>query len=732
MITAEATEIDEQYTSRPPDELCRILLENSFQGLAILQNSRFVFCSSRFAELTGYSREELLSLSPAETAAMVYCDDRAAVKEFCRDLLAAAQPVVSSQKCRVRRKDGTLIRLELYGKKIEYAGMSALHLTLVDLTESEKTIEKLQLALDWHEAIFEGSRDAIMISNTNYRIIDANGPASQLTGYSKEELTGMRVEALNPNVDPRVLDALRAKILAGQTILGDTKIVRKDGLEIDVEFGHQRVIISGVPYIHSIARDITSRKCLEAQLARAQQLEQERVRQLAFYDALTGLPNRILMKERLQQALSEAKRSNARIAVMLLDLNRFKNVNDSLGHNAGDRLLQEAALRLQGVLRESDTLARMGGDEFVIILPECGQPEDAIAVCERIHQCLDSAFVIDRHKIHISTSIGISLFPADGRNADELLKGADTAMYACKRRSSARYRFFTSEMNTRIDRHLRVERELRHALAHDELVLHFQPQLNPDAGIIVGVEALLRWRHPVRGVVPPGDFIHIAEESNLIVEIGKWALHEACRWNARRIEDCGQPRCPVAVNIAAAHIRLPDFRDHVFHALDDSGLPPDLLEIELTESAFLQDTDCVNETLAQLKRCGVRFSIDDFGTGYSCLSYLRRFHIERLKIDQSFVRDLPDSADCAAIVSAIIGMAKSLGLEVLAEGVETQAQMDFLREHGCTAVQGFLFGRPLAGDAFIASWRKPRPRISGTITGGPEQAVGAGRRRVLP
>jgi diguanylate cyclase (GGDEF)-like protein/PAS domain S-box-containing protein len=591
------------------------------------------------------------------------------------ELLAVQEAVIIKQSARVAQTKQEL------SKRIQELQR--------EIAKRKKAVASLLLAAK----VLQNSGESVLVTDAENNIISVNRAFTEMTGYLQPEILGKNPRILKSEHHEAAFYAQMWKsIVELGHWHGEVWNRRKNG-DVFPQWVNIHTIKNSVGEIinyFAMAADLTQRKEAE-----------ERIQYLAYYDALTGLPNRILLRDRLQQAISNAKRTQTQVGVMFLDLNRFKSVNDSLGHIAGDLLLQEAASRLRAVVRESDTVARMGGDEFVIALSDGKQPEDALAVGKRIHNSLDAPFPIEGHAITISTSIGISLYPGDGKDADELLKNADVAMYDCKRNGPAKYRFFTGEMNEQINQHLLVEHELRQALARGELVLHFQPQVNARTGRILGAEALVRWQHPSKGLLLPGLFIPIAEESDLIIEIGKWALREACRWNVRRIQGGSQPACPVAVNIAAAHIRMPDFKDHVFQALAESGLPPHLLEVELTESAFLRDT--VVDTLTALKKSGVRLSIDDFGTGYSSLSYLQRFRIDRLKIDQSFVRDLPASADSAAIVTAIIQMAKSLRLDVIAEGVETHAQMAFLREHGCDEVQGFLFGKPLPGDEFIAS-----------------------------
>jgi diguanylate cyclase (GGDEF)-like protein len=421
----------------------------------------------------------------------------------------------------------------------------------------------------------------------------------------------------------------------------------------------------------------------------------------AHHDTLTDLPNRILLQDRLSQAIDLAQRQGKQLAVMFMDLDQFKHINDSLGHAVGDQLLQSVAQRLAGCVRQSDTVSRQGGDEFVVLLPQVEHAEDAALSAQKLLVALAPPHRIDRFDLHISISIGISLYPDDGQDAETLIKSADTAMYHAKENGRNNYQFFAPSMNARAVQRQSIEASLRRALERQEFVLHYQPKINLHSGAIVGVEALIRWQHPERGLLPPAQFVPIAEDSGLIVPIGRWVLSEACRQTQAWLQ-AGLPAITVAVNTSAVEFRAPDFLENIRSTLATSGLAPRSLELELTESVLMRDAEATNAMLHALSELGIKLAVDDFGTGYSSLSYLRQFPIDTLKIDQSFVNQITHNPDDATLVSAVISMGKSLKQRVIAEGVETPEQVAFLRDQQCDEGQGYYFGRPVAAEALAA------------------------------
>ena len=436
---------------------------------------------------------------------------------------------------------------------------------------------------------------------------------------------------------------------------------------------------------------------LEMEIAERRMADQ-RVVHMAHHDVLTGLPNRTLLTDRVDQAITRAHRSASKLALLFLDLDRFKNVNDSLGHAVGDQLLQAVSTRLTACLREEDTAARLGGDEFIISLPDVADASEAARVAARILADLAKPFSVCGHQLPAEASIGIALYPDDGDSAQTLMRNADTAMYHAKESGRANYQFFSSQMNERVSRRLSTETSLRRALEHGEFTLHYQPLIDLATGRIDGAEALARWPQPDHRLVSPAEFIPVAEDTGLIVPLGEWVLREACgqaqAWQAR------QPGLRIAVNLSARQFRQKNLIGMIEQALCDTGLAPALLELELTEGMLMHHAEDTVQTLARLDEMGVRLAIDDFGTGYSSLSYLKRFPIHTLKIDRSFVQDLSTDPDDAAIVTAIVAMARGLNLNVTAEGVETEAQAAFLRSLSCDLAQGFHFGRPMPAADF--------------------------------
>jgi diguanylate cyclase (GGDEF)-like protein len=420
---------------------------------------------------------------------------------------------------------------------------------------------------------------------------------------------------------------------------------------------------------------------------------------LAEHDALTDLPNRLLLNDRFTQAISMARRNQKRVAVLFLDLDGFKQINDSLGHTVGDKLLRSVAERLLTCVRKSDTVSRWGGDEYVILLSEVGQPEDAAVSATKIIAELKGEHSIGKYRLHITASIGISTYPEGGEEAETLIKNADMAMYHAKENGRDNYQFFEKEMNSRAVARQSLEGELRYALERDELLLHFQPKINLKTGAITSVEALVRWQHPERGLLQPGQFLAVAEDSGLILGIGRWVLREACR-QMRAWLDAGLSAVPVAVNISPREFRSADFFESVRAALKQTDLDPKFLELEITEAVLMQNAASTSSALAELKAIGVRLAVDDFGTGYSSLSYLTRFPIDALKLDQSFVRNINVNKNDAIVARTIITMGRSLKLTVIAEGVETKEQLAFLQAAGCDEAQGYYFSRPVAAEQF--------------------------------
>ena len=437
--------------------------------------------------------------------------------------------------------------------------------------------------------------------------------------------------------------------------------------------------------------DISARKASEA-----------RADQMARLDPLTRLPNRLLLRERLAEALARLDRNGEACALLLIDLDRFKPVNDTLGHPIGDALLEKVADRLRSTVRATDTVARIGGDEFVILQAGVRDAADTQALARRLVDLIGRTYMVDGHLLTIGASVGVAFAPADGESADKLLKNADLALYRAKLDGRGTYRFFEPEMDARMQTRRRLELDLRQALARREFQLHYQPQLQLDGDKLIGCEALIRWKHPERGMVPPLDFIPLAEEIGLIVPIGEWVIRQACReavtWPARM---------SVAVNVSPAQFKSDRLVETIISALASSGLSPKRLEVEITEGVLLQESEKTLQTLHRLRELGVRISMDDFGTGYSSLSYLRSFPFDKIKIDRSFVKDLSNSPDGHAIIRAIAGLGKSLGMTTVAEGVETMEQMQRIRDEGCTDVQGYLVSRPIPADdlqSFFASY----------------------------
>ncbi len=548
-----------------------------------------------------------------------------------------------------------------------------------------------------NQTIVRSSPFAIYTRDRDGIVTGWNPAAEKLFGWKAGQIIGQPLLSVPTGRERETAD-LRERVLAGESII-DLEVQRQrvDGTLFDLSttLAPLRDASGAVSGYLAIAADISARKAAERQ-----------VEFLAYRDVLTGLPNRLLLQDRFDQAVAHADRDQRKVALLFLDLDNFKTINDSLGHAVGDALLQDIARRLAECVRETDTISRQGGDEFLIVLSDLGAAEAITPVLLKIRERLQEPFLIDGHELATSASIGVALYPDDGRDFETLHQKADTAMYRAKDAGRNHYRFFDEQMNIEAVEHLRLKNGLRRALAQDEFELHYQPQIELASGRVVGVEALLRWRHPEDGLIPPARFIPVAEDSGLIVPIGEWVLDEACR-QATAWRAAGLPPLVMAVNLSAVQFRRGELQQTVLRVLQSTGFDPRLLDLELTESIMIHDAEAVLATVRQLKQQGIRLSIDDFGTGYSSLSYLKRFDVDKLKIDQSFVRDLARNPDDAAIVRAIIQMAASLGLQTLAEGVEDAEALKLLREFGCHEAQGFYFARPMDAQALADYVRHP-------------------------
>ena len=564
-------------------------------------------------------------------------------------------------------------------------GQFGVVVTFLDVTERRLAEERLKMAF---EAI-RCSGEGILITDSAHVVLSVNPAFETMTGYAADEVIGRTPAVVASGRHDegffRTLDEMLARDGYWQ---GEIWNQRKNG-DVFPEWLGVSVIRDdlGRPKSHVyIYSDMTERK-----------ETQRRIEFLAHHDVLTGLPNRLLLRDRMQHALVKANRMQTRVALIYLDLDRFKTINDSLGHPVGDALLKEVVERLKRCVRESDTISRQGGDEFIIIVDDVRDRDSVARVADKIHLCMAEPVLIDGHSLNTSFSMGIVLYPDDGEGFDALLQKADTAMYHAKAAGRNAHRFFTEQMNLQVVEHLNLETHLRKALELQEFVLHYQPQLDLHDNRIIGVEALIRWNSPGHGLVSPARFIPVAEDSGLIVQIGAWVLMEACR-QARAWQDAGLPPFVVAVNLSAVQFKRPDLVNTVINALVLAELDSEWLELELTESILIQDTDSTLDSVRRLKSLGVKLSVDDFGTGYSSLAYLKRFAVDKLKIDQSFVRDLVSDPDDAAIVRAIIQMAHSLKLRTIAEGVESAEISALLRLFNCNEIQGYAVARPMPAE----------------------------------
>lgn len=559
--------------------------------------------------------------------------------------------------------------------------------------ERQQLREKLQQSEESARLVLENSLDAIINMDAAGLVTEWSGAAMRMFGYQREEVIGhVLAEIIIPpqlreahHRGMQRLLATKQSHMLGRTV--EVNALRRDGSEFPVELAIAQIQRGQSTFFSAFLRDISGRKEAE-----------QRIQHLAHFDALTGLPNRAQLNDHLHFALSLARRSSGHLAVMFLDIDHFKDINDTLGHSIGDALLVELANRLKQVLREEDSISRLGGDEFILLLPD-SDVRGAEKVAQKLLAQIAEPYRLDAHELAVTGSIGIAIFPEDGEDLETLSRNADAAMYRAKQEGRNSYRFFTAEMQARSARSLKLVNALRHALDRNQLHIHYQPQLSIQGNQVTGAEALLRWEHPELGAISPAEFIPVAEDSGLILPIGEWVLRQAVQQAKLWLEN-GHPPLVMAVNLSAVQFRHPDLPNLVTRILAEASLPPEYLELELTEGVAMHDPQGAIAVMNNLHDRGIRMSIDDFGTGYSSLSYLKKFKVYKLKIDQSFVRDIITDPEDKAIVSAIIHMARSLGLQTIAEGVETSGQLAFLRAQECDEAQGHHFSKPLSAAQF--------------------------------
>lgn len=650
---------------------------NSSQGFVV------DYVSPKVAQTTGFSPAQWLS-TPGLWLERVHPDDRPQASLAQQRLREGG---VLQHEYRWLHADGSyrwIYDQLVLNRPVTGAGVAVG--TWLDVTDLKRAQEQLRLTAQ----VFESSQEGIQITDADNRLLSVNRAFTEITGYTNEDVVGRNPRLLSSGLqDKAFYEAMWHTIQSEGRWQGEVWNRRKNGaiypqwLSISAIRNEDGQITQHI----GILTDISSRKDAE-----------EKIRVLSNYDPLTHLPNRALLHDRALVALATAHRVQGKVALMYVDLDRFKNINDSLGHSIGDQLLKELAVRLTTHLHQDDTICRPGGDEFICLLPNTDYP-GAAHVAQRMLTIIAEPFLIDGQNLTLTASIGIALFPDNGDDLERLSQCADSALFRAKQQGRSNFQFFAQQMHERANEVLRVENDLRRALENNELLLHYQPQVDATSLKIVGVEALIRWQHPEWGMVSPARFIPVAEESGQIHAIGQWVMNTAMQQNADW-QAAGLPIVPVAINLSVVQFRDASLCKTVLDALRSSGLDPAMVELELTESIAMDDSTFTIDMVAQLHALGISLSIDDFGTGYSSLSYLKRFKIDKLKIDQSFVRDLHCDPDDEAIVTAIIGLAQSLGFRTIAEGVETQAQLDFLRSHQCDEIQGYFISRPVPADEF--------------------------------
>nr|MEE4266567.1 EAL domain-containing protein [Candidatus Krumholzibacteria bacterium] len=670
-----------------------IILESLPVGLSLsaMDNGQVVYANARFREIYGdWCKGEFTDLETLlEKLALDQGDPELLQKRILENLESHNLPLAQVSEIRIPGADGNPRIVSV--RSIPLPDLNLNISTVQDVTEQKLIEQNLRQSERRYQLMAETSPVGIYRLSPGGSYRHVNKAWREITGLIESQVLGMGWDiALHPEDKDEVMHLWEVASDLQRPFKTECRFRRPEGRSVWV-FLQTDPIVDSQGHLEGFVGSVTD--------ISLRKRSEEEIRQLAYYDTLTKLPNRSFFMEQLERAMAAAHRGNTNAALLFCDLDSFKDVNDSLGHDMGDLLLQQIASRLNSCIRRGDTLSRLGGDEFVLLLPNIADAREAATVARKIQQSLVPAFDLGGHQVYSRASIGIAVYPEDGTDVQTLLKHADTAMYAAKNAGRNRYRFFSEEMNRRNVARMRVEAGLRQAIGRKELSLAWQPQYDLNAGSLIGVEALLRWNSAELGVMPPASFIPLAEETGLIHEIGAWVLEEACQqmqqWRRR-----GSPPLRVAVNLSASQFREPDIADQVRDVLDRTGLDPAQLELEITESVLMGDGGATLRTLKALREDGVGLAIDDFGTGYSSLAYLKKLPVGRIKIAREFVRDITTDPHDAAIAGTVISMARNLSMQAIAEGVETREQADCLRALQCPEVQGFFFCRPVHADEF--------------------------------